>query len=77
MARGYAWSKEGGTMDTFRLRYIELKRQFEEQDGASDVVRALYLFKEELEADHSEGALIVLYDVLEILRRKKMPMSSY
>lgn len=58
-------------MDTFRLRYIELKRQFEEQDGASDVVRALYLFKEELEADHSEGALIVLYDVLEILRRKK------
>lgn len=58
-------------MDTFRLRYIELKRQFEEQDGASDVVRALYLFKEELEADHSEAALIVLYDVLEILRLKK------
>ena len=60
-----------GTMDTFRQRYIELKRQFEEQDGASDVVRALYLFKEELEADHSEAALIVLYDVLEILRLKK------
>ena len=58
-------------MDTFRLRYIELKRQFEELDGASDVVRALYLFKEELEADHSEAALIVLYDVLEILRLKK------
>ncbi|MCK0515058.1 CbrC family protein [Anaerobiospirillum sp. NML120448] len=58
-------------MDTFRQRYIELKRQFEEQDGASDVVRALYLFKEELEADHSEAALIVLYDVLEILRLKK------
>ena len=60
-----------GTMDTFRQRYIELKQQFEEQDGASDVVRALYLFKEELEADHSEAALIVLYDVLEILRLKK------
>lgn len=60
-----------GTMDTFRQRYIELKHQFEEQDGASDVVRALYLFKEELEADHSEAALIVLYDVLEILRLKK------
>lgn len=58
-------------MDTFRQRYIELKQQFEEQDGASDVVRALYLFKEELEADHSEAALIVLYDVLEILRLKK------
>ena len=58
-------------MDTFRQRYIELKHQFEEQDGASDVVRALYLFKEELEADHSEAALIVLYDVLEILRLKK------
>lgn len=58
-------------MDTFRQRYIELKQQFEEQDGASDVVRALYLFKEELEADHSEVALIVLYDVLEILRLKK------
>ena len=64
------WSK-GGTMDTFRQRYIELKQQFNEQDGASDVVRALYLFKEELEADHSEAALIVLYDVLEILRLKK------
>lgn len=60
-----------GTMDTFRQRYIELKQQFDEQDGASDVVRALYLFKEELEADHSEAALIVLYDVLEILRLKK------
>lgn len=60
-----------GTMDTFRQRYIELKQQFAEQDGASDVVRALYLFKEELEADHSEAALIVLYDVLEILRLKK------
>ena len=60
-----------GTMDTFRQRYIELKQQFEEQDGARDVVRALYLFKEELEADHSEAALIVLYDVLEILRLKK------
>ena len=60
-----------GTMDTFRQRYIELKQQFEEQDGASDVVRALFLFKEELEADHSEAALIVLYDVLEILRLKK------
>lgn len=58
-------------MDTFRQRYIELKQQFDEQDGASDVVRALYLFKEELEADHSEAALIVLYDVLEILRLKK------
>ena len=58
-------------MDTFRQRYIELKQQFAEQDGASDVVRALYLFKEELEADHSEAALIVLYDVLEILRLKK------
>ena len=60
-----------GTMDTFRQRYIELKQQFAEQDGASDVVRALYLFKEELEADHSAAALIVLYDVLEILRLKK------
>ena len=37
MARGYAWSKEEGTMDTFRQRYIELKRLFEEQDGASAV----------------------------------------
>lgn len=64
------WSK-GGTMDTFRQRYIELNQQFNEQDGASDVVRALYLFKEELEYDHSEAALIVLYDVLEILRLKK------
>ena len=39
-----------GTMDTFRQRYIELKQQFEEQDGASDVVRALYLYYESAQA---------------------------
>ena len=58
-------------MNEFLKKYIELKKQFEQTNGNPDSVRALYVFKEELEQTEDIQAKEVLVDVYDLLYFKK------
>ncbi|WP_425117356.1 CbrC family protein [Anaeromassilibacillus sp. SJQ-1] len=58
-------------MNEYLKRYIELKKQFQETEGNSNSVRALYDFKEKLEQNEDKQAKEVLVDVYDLLDFKK------
>lgn len=58
-------------MNEYLKEYIELQKQFRETKGNPDSVRALYVFKEELEQSEDKQAKEVLVDVYDLLDFKK------
>ena len=58
-------------MNEYLKQYIELKKQFAATNEGPDSVRALYVFKEELEQSEDEQAREVLVDVYDLLDFKK------
>lgn len=58
-------------MNHYQLRYIELKQEYEQSDGASKSVQVLYVFKDFLEEQDTPDAKRVLVDVCETLKLYK------
>lgn len=58
-------------MNEYLKRYIALKKQFVATNSNLDSVRALYVFKEELEHTEDKEAKKVLVDVYDLLNFKK------
>lgn len=58
-------------MTEYQKTYIELKKQFEQTDGAPESIRALYSFKEKLEQTEDKKAKEILVDVYNLLDFKK------
>ena len=54
-------------MNEYLKQYIELKKQFAATNEGPDSVRALYVFKEELEQSEDEQAREVLVSVVKVL----------
>lgn len=55
-------------MSEYQKRYIELKKEFEQTDGAPESICALYAFKEELEQTEdmeAKNILVYVYDLLD------------
>lgn len=58
-------------MDDYRLKYIELKKEYEQSDGDAGSVQALYEYKDFLEEQDETEAKWVLVDVCETLELYK------
>ena len=58
-------------MTEYQKTYIELKKQFSATDGGPDSIRALYMFKDELEGREDRQAKEVLVDVYDLLDLKR------
>lgn len=54
-------------MNAYELRYLELKKEYEQSDGSAESVRALYALKDELETQDAPEAKWALVDVCETL----------
>ncbi len=58
-------------MNDYQQKYIELKKQYEQSDGAADAVQALYEYKDFLKEQGTPEAQWVLVDVCETLELYK------
>lgn len=58
-------------MNDYQLKYIELKKAYEQSNGAADCVQALYEYKDLLEGQEASEAKWVLADVYETLELYK------
>lgn len=58
-------------MNDYRLKYIQLKKAFEQSDGDGESVQALYEFKDFLEEQDATEAKWVLTDLCEMLHLYK------
>ncbi len=59
------------TMNEYQLKYIELKKQYDQSDGDAEHVQALYEYKDFLEEQDTPEAKWVLVDVCDTLKLYK------
>lgn len=54
-------------MNNYQLKYIALKKDYEQSDGAAEYVQSLYEYKDFLEGQNTPETKWVLVDVCETL----------